>query len=440
MKKKKELNLYPFYDLTGMARHLEAASEKGWFLKKTGTFLWEYEKKEPRKLKYSLCWSGESEAYEPSENGPRTFREQAKQAGWSPAALSDRLQVYCSEDPEARRLSVSPFDRIMGVDQAAKPHMMIYGTLVFLGILSILLFFFKMKIMPVAALAGSFSLVIPVVLSLLAVYFAADMILYGVLKNRADILATKGEYAENTVPMDRILFWLLIFAGAMLALGAVIGGRSPMLGTFLVFLVAILGLLLVIKAVRSTVQGQNRGLTIAVDIVLAVILVAGVTLAVTKINQADAGWNGELPVTAQELGMELDEEELQDYSTTQSSALLRYTEASQIQVKEDGSYVPVLSYELVEGRAVSVNGMVLDHYLSRMASSARKDENGDIQSVMYQEMNPLPWKAEKAWQMTDGTNDFNVYLLLYEDTLVELGAQEALTQEQMSIFGTELFQ
>lgn len=439
MKVKKELNLYPFYDLAGMAGHLREMAGKGWFIKKAGTLLWEYEKQEPRDLFYSLCWSGESEAYDPAPGKGRTFREQAKNKGWEPAVLSERLQIFCREGKEGPLLSESPYDRITGLSQAAKPHMMIYGTMVFLGILSVLLMIFKLHIMPVAALAGSFSLVLPVVLSLLALYFLADMICYGVLKNQADIGATKGLYTENRAPMKKILSWVLLFSVVLLALGAVTGGRNPMLGTFLIFLVAILALLMVVKALRETVQGKHKAVTVTVDVILAVILVAGVTLAVTKINQADAGWNGELPVTAQELKLVPDSMKLQDYASTRSSALLRHTEASQIEMKEDGTYVPVLSYELVEGRAVSVGGMVLNHYLSRMASSARQDENGDIQSVRYQPIDEKPWKALQAWQMTDGTVDFNVYLLLYENHLVELGCQEALTEEQMSIFGTELF-
>ena len=438
MKIRKELNLYPFYDLAGMAQHFKEMAAKGWFIRKAGTMLLEYEKGEPRDLSYSLCWSGESEAYDPAPGKGRTFREQAGKKGWKSAVMSERLQVYCREEKTGEMLSESPYDRIMGLSQAARPHMMIYGTMVFLGLLSVLLLVFKMHIMPVATLAGSFSLVIPVVLCLLALYFLADMVCYAVLKNQADIAATKGVYTENKAPMKKILSWVLVFSAVLLALGAVTGGRNPMLGTFLIFLTAILGLLMVVKAIRGTVKEKHKAGTVLADIALAVILVAGVTLAVTKINQADAGLNGEMPVTAQELKLVPDSAELQNYSVTKSSALLSHTEASQITVKEDGTYVPILSYELVEGRAVSVSGMVLDHYLSRMEASARQDENGDIQSVRYKVMDEKPWLAEQAWQMTDGTVDFNVYLLRYENQLVELGCQEALTEEQMTIFGTEL--
>ena len=438
MKVKKELNLYPFYDLAGMANHLREMAGKGWMIQKTGMLLWEYKRQEPKDLYYSLCWGGESEAYDPLPGKERTFRQQAQKKGWDPAVLSERLQIYAREEKEGPLLSESPYDRIMGLSQAAKPHMMIYGTMVFLGILSVLLMIFKLHIMPVSALAGSFSLVIPIVLTLLALYFLADMLCYAVLKNQADIGATKGVYTENKAPMKKILSWILLFSAVLLALGAVTGGRNPVLGTFLIFLVVILGLFMVIKALKTAAQGKHKAISVVVNIVLTVILVTGVTLAVTKINQADAGWNGQLPVTAQELKLVPDSEELQNYASTKSSALLRYTEASQIQIQEDGTYVPVLSYELVEGRAVSVDGMVLDHYLSRMAASARQDENGEVQSVRYKSMDEKPWLAEQAWQMTDGTVDFNVYLLRYENKLVELGCQEALTQEQMTIFGTEL--
>lgn len=440
MKTMKQLNLYPFYDLAGMAEHLRNMAGKGWFLEKTGTLFWTYRKAEPKALRYSLCWSGEAEAYEPEAGQPGTFRDHALKAGWKAAAISDRLQVYSTEEETPDAFSVSPYDRIMGVQQAAKPYLFFYGTMILLGLLSLMLLVFKLRIMPVAALAGGFSLMIPVVLNLLAVYFLFSIIQYFIWKNRAEISATQKKYERLRLPMARILFYVLLVSAVLLGLSGVTSGASPMIGVFFAFLVGILGLMMVVKAVKGSLQGRSRILTAILDVLLAVILVSGVTMAVTRINEADAGYRGSLPVTAQDLGLASEEDSLQDYARTKSSGLLRYTEASQVLQQEDGTYAPILSYEMVEGRAVGVHGMVFNHYLNRMASSARKDENGEIVSVSYKPIPEGPWQAEKAFQMTDGTIDFNVYLVLYENSLLEIGAEEALTEEQMGIFGKKISQ
>ena len=49
--KRWELNLYSFYDHTGMERHLEKMAAKGWLLESIGTTLWRYRRIEPQRLR-----------------------------------------------------------------------------------------------------------------------------------------------------------------------------------------------------------------------------------------------------------------------------------------------------------------------------------------------------------------------------------------------------
>ena len=55
--KRWELNLYSFYDHTGMERHLEKMAAKGWLLESIGTTLWRYCRIEPQKLRFSVAYS-----------------------------------------------------------------------------------------------------------------------------------------------------------------------------------------------------------------------------------------------------------------------------------------------------------------------------------------------------------------------------------------------
>ena len=54
--KRWELNLYSFYDHTGMERHLEKMAAKGWLLESIGTTLWRYRRIEPQRLRFSVAY------------------------------------------------------------------------------------------------------------------------------------------------------------------------------------------------------------------------------------------------------------------------------------------------------------------------------------------------------------------------------------------------
>ena len=73
--KRWELNLYSFYDHTGMERHLEKMAAKGWLLDSIGTTLWRYRRIEPQRLRFSVAYypdATESDPITPSE-GELTF-------------------------------------------------------------------------------------------------------------------------------------------------------------------------------------------------------------------------------------------------------------------------------------------------------------------------------------------------------------------------------
>ena len=48
--RKRRLELYSFYDHTGIERHLERMAEKGWMLEKVEKNIWHYRRIRPKKL------------------------------------------------------------------------------------------------------------------------------------------------------------------------------------------------------------------------------------------------------------------------------------------------------------------------------------------------------------------------------------------------------
>ena len=65
--KKRELNLYAFYDHTGLERHLEKMAANGWMLESVGTYALRYRRCEPKKLRFAVVYYPKTDSFCPDE-------------------------------------------------------------------------------------------------------------------------------------------------------------------------------------------------------------------------------------------------------------------------------------------------------------------------------------------------------------------------------------
>ena len=70
--KKRELNLYAFYDHTGLERHLEKMAANGWMLEAVGTYALRYRRCEPKKLRFAVSTTPRPTAFGPTNQTTRT--------------------------------------------------------------------------------------------------------------------------------------------------------------------------------------------------------------------------------------------------------------------------------------------------------------------------------------------------------------------------------
>lgn len=120
--KRWELNLYSFYDHTGMERHLEKMAAKGWLLESIGTTLWRYRRIEPQRLRFSVAYypdATESDPITPSE-GELTFWDYCAQAGWVRAANRTQLHIFYNTDKNAVPIETEAVTQVETLHRAAK--------------------------------------------------------------------------------------------------------------------------------------------------------------------------------------------------------------------------------------------------------------------------------------------------------------------------------
>lgn len=96
--KKRELNLYAFYDHTGLERHLEKMAANGWMLESVGTYALRYRRCEPKKLRFAVVYYPKTDSFCPDEPNHEnlTFWDYCAGAGWQIVTQRDETVVLLS--------------------------------------------------------------------------------------------------------------------------------------------------------------------------------------------------------------------------------------------------------------------------------------------------------------------------------------------------------
>jgi hypothetical protein len=99
--KKHDLIPFSFYDLTGIARHLEKQAARGWMIEKISNFGWRYRAIPPQKLHFTATYYPPASDFEPEpSDGELTFQDFCLHSGWKFAGSNGPLQVFYTDQPD----------------------------------------------------------------------------------------------------------------------------------------------------------------------------------------------------------------------------------------------------------------------------------------------------------------------------------------------------
>lgn len=119
--KKREVNLYSYYDHAGIARHLEDMARRGWQLEKAGSIFWHYRRCAPAELHYAVVYFAKASQYDP---GPpeeqREFWELCKATGWELVSSRYQMQIFCNPAKAPTPIETDPVVQVENVRAAMK--------------------------------------------------------------------------------------------------------------------------------------------------------------------------------------------------------------------------------------------------------------------------------------------------------------------------------
>lgn len=189
------LQYFSFYDLDGMARHLEWMAAKGWMLEKMTTFGWHYRRMEPKRLRFAVTYQDTFTVFDPVDSdGQLEYQDLCRQSGWEVAASNGPLQAFYTEDEDAPPIETDPQLFLETVERLAKKTLVPDIVLLVLSVLETWMMAGTILTAPIRLLASPFTLVSGICWLSILVDTAISLVSYGRWHWKAKAAAAVGEF------------------------------------------------------------------------------------------------------------------------------------------------------------------------------------------------------------------------------------------------------
>ena len=280
--KKHRMEHFLMFDYIGVEKHLEKMAAKGWQLSEIDNFYWTYERKEPKRLRYSVTYIENASEFDPirTESKDR-LDELCETSGWERVADWSHMQVYCTNDPNAIDIDTDESVRLKAIRKSMKNTFLITQILmIFVFLLNGFNYYRSYIKNPPEFLAQYSNLLLLLVivsafgyiLISLAYYFIWSYLSGKSVAAGGKCIRVKG---YRTVSIA-FLLWII------LAIVLLCFGYQDSMAH--IFVVALMGFFIIVWIVRKTRtilrnKGVDRGsavfITIVVDVFLVILLVVG---------------------------------------------------------------------------------------------------------------------------------------------------------------------
>ena len=457
--RKREFGVYQLFDYRGVEEHLTKMAAKGWRLEKVGPYFWTYCRAEPAQVTYAVTYLPDASQFDPDPSERQaSLAELCAAAGWEKAADWGQMQIFVNERPNPVPLETDEAVRLEVIRRSMKKSFLPWGFVVL--VLAAVMAILQVKTLltdPIHLLSSSGGLISSVLWDALVLLQAANLAGYRQWYQRsARSVAQGGPCAEGGRWLRRLNQAILWLAALCLLLYAVTTAAAAEFGTtvFLVCYVALFALVVfLVDRLRRYLRRQgvsrrkNLAVTLAVDVVLAVVLIGGLTggyLALSFSGILDGGetytydgreWDRDpepLPLTLEDLtGETYAHVRRNRYGS--GSFLVREDNCFEIALdaQDDGR---ILDYTVTTAALPALGELVLESALAELE---------DWDYYTWAELDPAPWGAEAVYQRfyDDGRERYATddYLLCWPDRVAKIGlAGVEVTPEVMAAAGEHL--
>lgn len=120
--RKTRINLFAFYDKTGLERYLERQSAAGWMVDSVSSLLIRFHRMEqPTPYRFEVAFFAGTSFFDsdPTEEQLR-FEDRRMETGWKIVTQNRPMSIYCNTDPEAEPVETDPTSQVQSINQVAQ--------------------------------------------------------------------------------------------------------------------------------------------------------------------------------------------------------------------------------------------------------------------------------------------------------------------------------
>lgn len=452
--RKRRMEAFSFFNVSGISRHLEKMAEKGWLLDKITNYCWEYRRIEPRKIHFFISYYPKASAFDPAlTEGQQGFIDFCRHTGWKLAATSAQMQIFYNEEEDPVPIETEPELEMEAIHSSAKKSFLpAYCVLLVCAIMQTALFVTNLSTDLIGSLARTSLLLTGFCNLALWAICGTELASYFIWYFRAKKTVPQGllPVPRDTGALQKgflaavIAAFLLWLAGTVLAGDALMKWIAvAMCGYIALLFSAVNGTKEFLKR-RKVSRGWNRFATIGMSFVLGFAMM-GIIIAVT-LRANDSGffddrseetytyrgmtwtlYKDELPVTVEDL-MDVHFDGYVRKRRAEESILLADVYYSQYprMDAEDKREIPALNYRVVTVKLPLLYDLCRD-------SLIREREELEL---TYIAEDPTDWGAKEVYRLCyEGVPCDTQYLICYDRMLVDILFNNEPTAQQKAVFG-----
>lgn len=454
-KTKRRMEVLSFYDHTGIAAHLERMAAKGWMLERIANYGWIYRRIEPKKVHFAVSYYPKASEYDPEyPEGQQTFHDFCARTGWKLVCTSFQMQVFCNEGEDPVPIETDPVLEVENI-HAAMMKSFFWGHVVLLVLSLVMGFFFLMGVYGniIATLADPMKVFSGFCWLLVFVLAVTELTAYFRWHKKAEEAAEQGFFLDtpDTSKTQKAALWLLYIAGGWLILNFAAAGNTMML--FIMGGMAVyMGLTFfaadsIKRLFKKCRMGKNANRVVSFLLTwlvafLSLNLVTFGTVALKEkgvFDREEEFMAVEHPLRVEDL-LEVDHRYVTEGSPKESILLAsRHVRQRPWFDVEDWSTIPYMEYDLVKVKWPSLYDGVKAQKIKDVTQVAQLHLAYEERDTM-EAVDPAPWGAVEAYHIIDTGNDddYDRYLLCYEDVLAEIGFSWVITEQQKKIVGEKI--
>lgn len=447
---KRQISRYAFYDQNAMQNHFEKMASEGWLIEKINSYFYQFRHIEPQKLHIAITYFPDASDFDPGPSDKQQMLEDfAAKDGWTLLTRWGQMQVFYNSAEEPTPIDTDPVTQVETIYRSMKKNLLpAHLMMLALAIYQLVFNGYRLFTETVDFLSTPYLLAALPVWLLILLAEINEIIVCFRWHQKAKPAAENGVFVP--VKTNRFITLTLLLS-CVFVLISTIALPSELRVISLSWIAVIIGIILLSHIVKQKLKkaGAPRGLNYTVTILIIVLLtftlLSGLVFFIMRYGLDDGrepvgsyeinGWTFEIydepmPLYVEDM-MEIgDSEWSRECNVHNETFLLAKSEYCQNHVQGGPEGLNDLEYTVVDIKVPALYDTIKQSMLNERQDEIHEDF---IFTDHYEPIDATIWDADEAYQLHWSSSILDIYLICWENRIIEIKFYWQPTPEQIAM-------